>query len=64
MNAEKIELAKAVINSALPDGYEVGELCKGFCDECEIHDSDCVYGESIKIDREEIQFKVRKQEEE
>ena len=62
MNAAKIELAKAMTNSILPDGYEVGELCNGFCDECEIHDSDCECGVSVTIDREIIQFKVRKQE--
>ena len=45
-------------------GYEVSGLCNGFCDECEIHDSECEYGASVTIDRERIQFKVRKQDEE
>ena len=57
-----IELAKALMNNVLPDGYEASELCNGFCDECEIHNSDCEFGASVTIDREIIQFKVRKQE--
>lgn len=62
MNTAKIELAKAMVNSALPDGYEASELCNGFCDECKIHDSECIFGISIKIRKEIIQFKTRKQE--
>lgn len=57
-----IGLAKALMNNVLPDGYEASELCNGFCDECEIHDSECEFGASVKICGEIIQFKIRKQE--
>lgn len=64
MGTAKIELAKALISDVLPNGYEVGELCNGSCGECGIHNSDCEYGASVKIDGTRIQFKVRKQDEE
>lgn len=57
MDDAKIELARAMLKDMLPDTCAIGELCNGCCDECESYD--CDFGASVKIDREEIQFKVR-----
>lgn len=57
MNDAKIEFARAMLKCVFPDTYEIGELCNGCCDECESYN--CDFGASIKIDREEIQFKIR-----
>ena len=64
MDTAKIELAKAALNDVLPNGYELGELCNGFCFDCEINTSDCKCGASVKVDGTRIQFKVRIQEDE
>lgn len=63
MNAAMIEMAKAALNDVLPNGYELGELCNGFCFDCEINDSDCECGASVEVDGTRVQFKLRKQEE-
>lgn len=63
MDTAKIELAKALLNDVLPNGYELGELCNGFCFDCEIHDTDCECGANVEIDGTRIQFKAHKREE-